>query len=301
MTLVLVNPHAKGGRVRHMLPAVRRVLDELAPLPRLHAPDTVQDALDLLMREPEGSRVVLVGGDGSVNRWLPALLTRQLHTGLVPLGSGNDLARALGLDRQHWPSALALALQGNTRPMDTGLAVWTDMHGDSHRTPFTSSLTAGFDSSVALRALQGPRWLSGLPRYLWATLRELQHLRHWTVRAQADGQHLDDGPVLLMSVLNTPTLGAGIAAMPHASTHDGQLDWLRAGPFGRLSCMHLLPRFMFGRHLTQPGVQAARFEQLNLHCPEGIPLAADGEWLGLARQVHVRVQAHSLHMVTGNV
>ena len=301
MTLVLVNPHAQGGRVRQMVPALREAADELVPFARVQAPERVDEALDILRREHVGARVVLVGGDGTFNRWLPALLNQALTVGLVPLGSGNDLARALGLDRQHWPSALALALQGNTRPMDTGLAVWTDMHGDSHRTPFTSSLTAGFDSSVALRALQGPRWLSGLPRYLWATLRELQHLRHWTVRAQADGQHLDDGPVLLMSVLNTPTLGSGIAAMPHASTHDGQLDWLRAGPFGRLGCMHLLPRFLRGSHLTQPGVQVGRFKQLGLHCPQGIPLAADGEWLGLARQVQVHVQAHSLQMVTGNV
>ena len=176
MALVLVNPLARGGRVRRLLPAMSAALDTLTPFPRLLVPTSVDDALDGLMREAEGARVVVVGGDGTLNRWLPALLARRLSVGLVPLGSGNDLARALGLNLQHWQTALADALQGRSRPMDSGLAVWTDLQGEVHRTPFASSLTCGFDAAVGRRALQGPAWLYGLPRYLWATLAEWRQL-----------------------------------------------------------------------------------------------------------------------------
>lgn len=79
----------------------------------------LREALDLLMRCEPGSRVVAVGGDGTVNRWLPALRARRLELGLVPLGSGNDLARTLGPHRWPWPRALAL--RGPARPMDVGL------------------------------------------------------------------------------------------------------------------------------------------------------------------------------------
>lgn len=297
MSLVLVNPYAQGGRVRQMVPALREAADELVPFARVQAPERVDEALDILRREHSGARVVLVGGDGTFNRWLPALLNQALTVGLVPLGSGNDLARALGLQRKHWRQALVEALRGQARPMDTGLAIWSDTHGDTHRTPFASSLTCGFDSAVALRAIEGPRWLRGLPRYLWATLSEWRHLRHWSTQIAADGQGVGEGPMLFTSVLNTPTFGSGLPAVPHARIDDGQLDWLRAGPFGRWATLAMLPQLALGTHLRHPQVDAGRFKQLQLRCETGVPLAADGEWLGQARHVQVSVQAASLRVV----
>jgi diacylglycerol kinase (ATP) len=297
MPLILANPHAQGGRVGRLLPAIGAALDTLTPLARLHAPATVEQALDLLEHEPAGNRVVVIGGDGTLNRWLPALLSQRLTTGLVPLGSGNDMARALGLPRHDWRAALALALRGRARGIDTGLALWSDAGGDLHRTPFASSLTGGFDSSVGLRALHGPRWLRGRARYLWATLRELQALRHWQVTLQADGQPLHEGQVLLTSVLNTPSFGSGIPAVPRARVDDAQLDWLCAGPLSRLRTLQLLPSMLRGSHLAHPEVRTATLPALSLQCPEGLPLAADGEWLGLARQLRVQVVPASLQMV----
>lgn len=297
MALVLVNPLARGGRVRRLLPAVSAALDTLTPFPRLRVTTSVDDALDGLMREAEGARVVVVGGDGTLNRWLPALLARRLSVGLVPLGSGNDLARALGLNLQHWQTALADALQGRPRPMDSGLAVWTDLQGEVHRTPFASSLTCGFDAAVGRRALQGPAWLYGLPRYLWATLAEWRQLRHWTALGRTDTQDLPAGRMLFTSVLNTPTFGSGLPAAPAARIDDARLDWLRAGPFDRWATLRMLPRLMRGSHLGHPLVQTGTFTSLELHGEEGLPLAADGEWLGLARQLRVSVDPLSLQMV----
>ena len=297
MALILVNPHAQGGRVRRRLPALREAADALVPFARVQAPERVDDALDILRRENPGARVVLVGGDGTFNRCLPALLERALVVGLVPLGSGNDLARALGLQRKDWRHALAQALRGQTQAMDTGLAIWSDLHGDTHRTPFASSLTAGFDSAVALRALEGPRWLRGLPRYLWATLAEWRHLRHWSADITADGQAIGAGPMLFTSVLNTPSYGSGLPAAPHARIDDGQLNWLRAGPFGRPGTLAMLPRLAVGRHLAHPMVQTAGFHTLDIRCDAGVPLATDGEWLGLARQLQVQALPASLQVV----
>jgi diacylglycerol kinase (ATP) len=297
MALVLVNPQARGGRLSRLLPALTAAIDTLTPFPRLQVTASVDDALDALMRESEGARVVVVGGDGTFNRWLPALLARRLRVGLVPLGSGNDLARSLGLDLQNWRRALAHALQGRSRPMDSGLAVWTDLQGEVHRTPFASSLTCGFDAAVGLRALQGPKWLYGLPRYLWATLAECRHLQHWTAAVQADSRILPATPMLFTSVLNTPTFGSGLPAVPAARIDDGQLNWLRAGPFGRWATLRMLPSLMRGTHLGHPLVQTGTFTSLDLQADTGLPLAADGEWLGLARQLHVTVAPLSLHIV----
>jgi diacylglycerol kinase family enzyme len=150
---------------------------------------------------------------------------------------------------------------------------------------------------VALRALQGPRWLGGLPRYLWATLSEWRHLQHWQAQGHADGQPVGEGPMLFTSVLNTPTFGSGLPAVPQARIDDKRLDWLRVGPIGRWATLAMLPQLALGTHLRHPMVDTGRFTQLQLRCENGVPLAADGEWLGQARQVQVSVQGASLKLV----
>ena len=298
MTLVLLNPHAQGGRAARQLPALASALLTLAPEATLAAPTSLADSLALLQSQPAGSRVVVVGGDGTFNRWLPALLDKPLTVGLVPMGSGNDSARGLGPYGMPWHAALAHALSAAPHAVDTGLASWTDLQGAQHETPFLSSLTAGFDSSVGLRALNGPRWLRGLPRYLWATLNELVHLQVWPLQVHADGQRLHEGPALFASSLNTPTFGSGIPAVPQGRMNDGQLDLLWAGPFSRPGALLMLPRLLMGWHLSHPRVDTRAFATLTLSCAPGVPLAADGEYLGLARQLTVRVRPASLNIAT---
>jgi diacylglycerol kinase (ATP) len=297
MALVLVNPHAQGGRAARYMPALHRWLAQHAPHAQLQAPQALADSLALLQALPEGSRVVVVGGDGTLNRWLPALLARRLTVGLVPMGSGNDSARAWGVFGKPWQQALSLALQAPAQAVDTGLARWTDLQGQTHDTPFLSSLTAGFDSAVGLRALHGPRWLRGLPRYLWATLQELAHLRTWDLTLHSDGVLRHQGASLFASSLNTPTFGSGMPAVPHARLDDGQLDALLAGPFGRMGALLMLPRLLIGHHLGHPRIGCWPYRQLDIDCTQGVPLAADGEYLGEARQVRLSCQANSLQVV----
>ena len=297
MALVLLNPHAQGGRAARRIPALRAWLATHAPNAQLAAPEALSDSVALLKSLPEGSRVVVVGGDGTLNRWLPMLLARRLTVGLLPMGSGNDSARAWGVDGLPWAQALTLALQGPAQAIDTGLAQWRDLQGQTHHTPFLSSLTAGFDSAIGLRALNGPKWLRGLPRYLWATLHELMHLRHWDLTLHSDGLLKHHGNCLFASSLNTPTFGSGMPAVPHAQLADGQLDALLAGTFGRLGTLLMLPRLLIGQHLGHPRIGSWAYRQLDIDCNQGVPLAADGEYLGEARHVRINCQAASLQVV----
>ena len=294
---VLLNPHAQGGRAAARIPHLATWLRRHAPGVTLAAPDSLAESLSLLRDLPYGSRLMVVGGDGSLNRWLPAILERDLTLAVVPLGSGNDFARALGLHRLSWTQAMAQALHAAPQGVDVGWATWQDLRGQTHTAPFLSSLTAGFDSAVGLRAQQGPRWLQGLPRYLWATLNELLHLRHWDMQVQVDGLVQHQGPSLFTSSLNTPSFGSGIPAVPHARLNDGQLNMLWAGPFSRWSALLMLPRLLMGWHLVHRGIATQTYRQLDIACAQGVPLAADGEYLGIARSLSVRCAASSLRVV----
>ena len=297
MALVLLNPNAQGGRAVHRIPALRQWLEANATDTSLAAPQALQDSIALLQALPAGSRVVVVGGDGTLNRWLPTLLDKQHTVGLVPMGSGNDSARAWGLHRLPWHAALSLALQGHAQAIDTGLAHWRDLQGRSYEVPFLSSLTAGLDAAVGLRALKGPRWLRGLPRYLWATLHEWLHFRTWPLTLHSDGQLKHQGSCLFASSLNTPTFGSGMPAVPHARLDDGQLDALLAEDFNRWGALRTLPLLLMGRHLGQPRVHSWPYTRLDMTCNSGVPLAADGEYLGVAREVSIRCQSARLQVV----
>ena len=290
---MLLNPRAAGGRAGALAGPIGAWLASHAPGVALVQASGIEDGLARLRALPPGSRAVLVGGDGTVHRMLPPFVERGLVMGLVPFGSGNDFARALGLHGWGWPRALQHALSAPARPIDIGEAT---IDG-TRRVPFVSSLTAGFDSSVGQRAIDGPTWLRGLPRYLLATLRELAHLRHWPIDAAIDGTPVHAGPALFVSVLNTRSFGSGMPAVPHARIDDGRLDVLAAGPVGLGGVALLLPRLLVGRHLGHPLLRTAPFTRLTAESPVDVPLAAEGEPLGTARRWSVAVQPGGLRVV----
>jgi diacylglycerol kinase (ATP) len=303
-TVVLLNPHAAGGKAAALAEPMRLWLKQNSPQIALKIPDSVVNARLLIGALPPASRVVVVGGDGTLNQLLPGLLKGQHIAALVPFGSGNDTARALGLYGLSWEKALAHGLAGASSQIDLGLAEFeVDESGHSKvcSVSFISSLTTGFDSSVGLRALNGPKWLRGLPRYLLATVRELVNFRTWRMSVHVDGELVHSGKALFASTLNTCTFGAGMPAVPHARLDDRQLNLLLAGDISLLQTLLLLPRLLIGKHLSHPKVHTQAFQTMHIESTTPVPIAADGEYLGVSRQITVRVQAGQLAVVAATV
>ena len=294
--LILINPHAAGGRARklnHPIQAWCQALPAQRQRPRIVAPESIENALNLLSELPPHTRVVLVGGDGTLNQMLPALLGGGHEVGLVPCGSGNDCARAWGLHRMSWQQALTHALNSTSSAIDLGRLELDKK--DFHY--FHSSLAVGFDASVGHRALTGPKFLSGLPRYLLATLSELAYLQNWFLKVEVDGLLIYEGPTLLASALNTPTYGGGMPAVPHALINDGQLNLLVGGRFNRLQTLLMLPRLLIGKHLGHPRIQCHACSNASISNATLVPVAADGETLGFAAHVQVTCLPNALQVV----
>lgn len=294
--LVLLNPHAGGGRALRFEPEIRARIRTDHPGVRFVVTESIQAAHALIGDTRPGARIVLVGGDGTVNRMLPALVGGQRELAIVPLGSGNDIARALGLYKLTWQQALAHAMTAPVSRMDVGQVEFAD-----RTVPFLACCTSGFDSAVALRALNGPRWLRGLPRYLLATLLELSAFRLWRITVHSDGKPLRAGIALFASALNTPTFGSGIPVTPHASIDDGLLDLIVAGRFTRLSTLFMLPKLMIGRHLPDGRIHTSTFSEMQIDAQPAVPLAVDGEYIGEATTLRVRVQHAALQVVAKTI
>lgn len=303
MALLLLNRQAGRGRAAALEPVLRSALTcadfstrhpaaATASPHTLVTPDCVAEAEARVLALPVGSRVVLVGGDGSVHRLLPALLARRCSLGLVPAGSGDDIARALGLQSLSVQAALHLALTGASRPWDVG-----EVQTPHQQRPFLSSLCVGFDAAVAARAAGLPDWLVGRHRYTLATLLQLLRLRLHQASLFIDGEAGPAGPWLMTPVLNTPSYGGGLPAVPAALPDDGRLNLLHAGRFSRLAALRMLPALMQGRHLGHPQVGTRVFCSLHLQADGPLPLAADGEALQAAASVQVRLLPQALQLV----
>ncbi len=144
--LVLLNPHAAGGRAGRLAEPIRGALAGRAA--RLAVAGTVAEAEATLAALPRGTRVVVAGGDGTLHRLLPFLLAGDHELALMPCGTGNDTARALGVHRLPWTEALACGLEAPARRIDLG-----EVEHGTGRTPFISSLCAGFDAAVGENGL----------------------------------------------------------------------------------------------------------------------------------------------------
>ena len=295
-SLILINPYAAGGRARRLIHPIQawcKALPSQSKKPQIVAPESIEAALYVLSKLPPNTRVVVIGGDGTLNQMLPALIHGGHQVGLVPYGSGNDGARAWGLHRLSWQQALAHALNARSSAIDVG-CVELDNKSVHY---FHSSLAVGFDASVGNRALVGPKFLKGLPRYLLATLSELANLKNWSLKVDVNGQTIHEGLTLLASVLNTPTYGGGMPAVPHAMLNDGQLNLLLGSAFNRLQTLLMLPSLLIGKHLGHPRIQCCSFLNANISSQTSIPVAADGETLGFATHIKLTCLPNNLQVV----
>ncbi|MEK0435284.1 MAG: hypothetical protein RL369_1333 [Pseudomonadota bacterium] len=293
-TVLLLNANAAGGRAAGYKRQIEEHTAKLPRRPMLFVSREATTAIRLVEALPSGSRVIVLGGDGSVNQLLPSLLAGGHTLGLVPVGSGNDTARALGVDRMKWHLALDHALQAAPQKIDLGEVSYTNARGFTQTKLFISSFCAGFDAATVQQAQSLPAWLGGMPRYTLATLVMLATLESFDLRISVDGQAIHAGPVLLASALNSATYGGGMQIAPSAAIDDGALDLMMAERMGLLRVLSLLPRMLVGRHLGEPGVIHQCFGDLHIKAQQPVPMAVDGEYLGEALEAKVNIKPAQL-------
>lgn len=285
-----MNPAAGRGKVGRLSGAILKAAREGGA--KAFLTEGPGHATALAQSAPEGARVVAVGGDGTVHEVLRGLAGTEKVLGVVPIGSGNDFARMLGLRGLAWPEALALALSAPEEAIDLGV-----VNGE----PFGASLGIGFDALVAKKAFAAPPFLRGMPRYLYALFGVLKDLRLPEGRVQVDGEEVYQGPLLLLAAMNGPMYGGGIPIAPMADPRDGLLSLVLARSFTRPGVVLILPRLLLGRHLSHPQVGTYAGRRLEVAFSAPVPAHADGELLPEARVYRAEVRPLGLRVVGGRV
>ena len=218
--------------------------------------------------------LVVVGGDGMVSLAVNAVAQTSIPFAVVPAGTGNDLARGIGIPVGDITASIDHLLQSLLREperLDLGRITSTD--GSTVRW-FASILSAGFDAVVNERA-NAMTWPKGKSRYTLALLRELFAFHAVRYQLTVSGETRAE-KAMLISVANNTSMGGGMKVAPDASMRDGLLDVFVLRPLSKFRFLRLFPRVFAGTHVGEPEVLLEQCTQVTIDAP-GIVAYADGE------------------------
>ena len=268
--VLLANPAAGKGRGARGADAIAsRLRAGGFSVDRLVADDAEQAAKQAgeAVRSGAGS-LVCMGGDGMVHLGLQAVAASETTLGIIPTGTGNDVARALDLPRDDPLRAADLIVASQARRIDLA---------EAQGTYFATVLATGFDSKVNERA-NTMRWPRGQMRYNLATLSELSVFTPLRYNLEIDGHRLELD-AMLVAVGNGPSYGGGLRITHGAQIDDGRLDVVIIKPLSKLELLWVYPKLFSGRHVTHRQYEHHFAREVSLAAP-GIVAYADGERLG---------------------
>lgn len=267
---VLVNPTSGRGRGARLAEPVTERLTEAGIRARWEAGRDADEAADLARRAVARGvdGLVVVGGDGMAHLALQAVAETGTPLGVIPAGTGNDLARSVGAPVGDPLAAADIVVAGFTRAQDLG-RVGSEL--------FSTVLCAGFDSRVAER-VAGMTWPRGRLRYDLAVVAELGSFRPQRFVLELD-QEEEQAEALLVAVGVTPSYGGGLRICAGADPTDGLLDVAVIGPLARHELVRLFPKLTKGTHVGHPAVTMYRAKTVSV-ASAGITAYADGERMG---------------------
>ena len=219
--------------------------------------------------------VIAMGGDGTVHEVVNGLMQvpedRRPILGVVPVGSGNDFAHAIGVPMES-DRALAHALSGEPSAIDIG--VMTDEHG--RKEYFDNTLGIGFDAVVTIRSHKLPL-LRGFLMYLTAVIQTiiLNFDPAW-MKMDIDGKAVEQSN-LLLALCNGPREGGGFLIAPEAKIDDGLLHYAMIQSVSRPMMFRLLPEVMKGTHGRFKVVSIGTCKRLSVTADRPLYIHADGE------------------------
>jgi diacylglycerol kinase (ATP) len=227
---------------------------------------------------------LVFGGDGTVHHQLAALRTSQMPLLVVPTGSGNDFAQALGLAT---PTAALAAwkrfVAGELAARNIDLGQITPLEQPTAPTLFCCVAGAGLDATANRRANAMPAGLRARGGYLLAAVSAI--LTRRLFRAQLTATAITGEPVLelndpavLVAIANAPAYGGGLRIAPGAKLDDGRLDVIYVHRAGRLRLLRVAPTVLTGEHVGLKEVAFVRAAAVTLTTDPPRDLYADGEF-----------------------
>lgn len=285
-TVIIINPISGGASPREA-----RARAQLA----LAVVDAHGDPVEVLMTEAvgharelakaavrRGARLVLAwGGDGTINEVVSALAFDDVPLGIVPAGSGNGLARELGVHPRP-ERAIADALQAVPRAMDLG-----EIDGRL----FANVAGIGFDAHIASRFATATR--RGFVGYAGITVRALRSYAPQHYRITIDGVETSHRAILV-TIANSAQFGNNARIAPGARVDDGELDLVVVEERSRIATICQVPRLFNGTANRIRGCTIRRIRAVTIESEQPMAYHVDGEPIAGGTRLKARVHPGAL-------
>lgn len=279
---------ATGRRRREVLQTIESVLGRVD----LAVTSGPGDATRLAEEATERgvSRILVAGGDGTASEIVSGVLARTISTsalgrprptlGLLPLGSGWDLARSLALPR-NLDAALALIQQGVRRRIDAGRLEYRDATGRPASRFFVNEASAGLSGATVQVVGRLAKRVGAKLGFAAGAIAVILSHRPAEVAIEVDGERIYEGPISLVVAANGCYFGAGMKVAPNARLDDGRLEIAIVRGLSVPRLLVNLPSLYLGRHGRHPSVSfhAARTVEV-LPKDASVPIDLDGEAVG---------------------
>ena len=273
--VMLVNPTSGRGRGAQYAPlAIDRLRQRGVTVVEalgIDATEATQSASEAIARGTDA--LVACGGDGTVHAALQLVAGTEVPLGIIPVGTGDDNARGLGIPLGDAAAAADVIADGAIRVVDAGHVTTADQT----QRWFLGVMSSGFDSLVNERA-NAMSFPKGQARYAVATVAELSVFRPLPYEVVVDGL-AHRGEAMLVAVGNGASYGGGMMVCPAAELDDGMLEVTFLGKVSKATFLRVFPRVFKGTHVDHPAVQTLRGVHVSIDAPGQI-VYADGERVG---------------------
>lgn len=303
--LIILNPAAGGGRARRQWPTIARQLDAAGFAYRMTETQGPGEASVQTLKALQAgvNLIVAAGGDGTLNEVVNGFFERDSHIpvrreaslGILPLGTGSDFARGLGVSKSG--AAIAALCAGRTTAVDLGQVEFVDMNGQPLSRYFVNAADLGLGADVARRVNRQGKRLGPTIAYLRGAIGAALAANSHHVEIQLDSALPIEENLMMIVVANNRCFGGGLPIAPTATVDDGIFDVVWVGSSSRRRLLfELLPRLYRATHLQHPAVKTRRATTIRIACDTPLPLELDGEPVGCA-PAHITLHPRCLNCI----
>ncbi len=321
---VVVNPVGASGRTLKKFQKILPIMEESGNEINVHY-STKEVGLDALCRQltkdlpaDEIINLIIVGGDGSLNVALNGMEhINQIHLGYIPAGSGNDLAKGLGIG-DDVEGLTKKIMEGNVcRKMDVGKIVYheisdalvskerigrVDENGDTYRL-FHDSTGFGFDAAIC-QAADASKFKNVLNKlhlgkliYLACAMRLVISVKRPDITVTTDGKEQEYTSAMLFVAMNNNYEGGGFKFCPEAKNDDGILDTCIATPKSNMAFFKIFPTAFDGHHVKFPEIHMGKGKNLSVKSDAPQWVHTDGEVVCKAKAIDITTLPEQIELL----
>jgi diacylglycerol kinase (ATP) len=270
-TIVFINPSSAGGKALEARQKIESCLSTAGLEYKIHITESLEDMIDTIKTHipTDYKNFVGVGGDGTAHYMVNELADTDKTLGIIPMGSGNDIAMNLGIPLELEESCNVIA-RGKSKKLDLGII--------NDKYYYLCIAGSGFDSQVNDLANNTRFPIKGPSKYTYSVYKTLITFRSKKFTFSYDNQ-VKDMYGMMVAAANMPSYGGGMKISPDASPESGVFDVCIIKKMSKLHFVQVFPKVFEGKHVDDPNVEIFRTDQLSLESEYDFSVFADGEYI----------------------